>query len=203
MFKLSLSLITFGGSALALFKLQDVPTWLRLVIISFAATSGIYALQHLPQAWDGLEYVAGRITTLVRGVPTIGNSVWTPRSEPSRPVPVRVAAPTHPPCVALAMSLTGQWAVDGGTAGCDAHSVVASRACAQKAGGPCHRVVSGSGWVAGVTCSVRTAKGDYSDSFTATGDSEADAYDRAFAAAARAGLQRPYCRAMAAVPPRR
>ncbi|HRD76523.1 MAG TPA: hypothetical protein PK264_11375 [Hyphomicrobiaceae bacterium] len=196
LFNLSISLITFGGSAYALIRADRIPGWAKGVAIAGVVISGLHLAMTLviqsPEIGHGISYIRTQLTGRL-GEPVRQDPSWTRTATP----PVAVA---YKPCVALAMSLTGQWAVDGGASGCEAHGATAARACAQKAGGPCSTHASGGNWVAGVTCAVQTVKGIYSRSFASNGDSEEDAYARAFASAERQGLQRPFCRPAIASP---
>ena len=57
LFKLVITFLAVGGSSYALFHLQKIPDWMKIVVVIFAITAAIEAAAHLPKAVDGLKQV--------------------------------------------------------------------------------------------------------------------------------------------------
>ena len=201
LFNLSVSLIAFGGSAYALIRTDKIPAWARNVSIATVVISGLHlimtAIISLPEMAHSISVFRWQISRVDSG-PRFPESARDPSLTRAATRPVAVP---HPPCVALAMSLTGQWGLDRGEAGCDAHRASAGQRCAQNAGGPCHTFTSGLDWVAGVMCVVRSFKGEHRKTYAAAGVSSAEAYSRAFASA-RAEFPLARCQEVIASPAR-
>jgi hypothetical protein len=224
-FKFVFAFLSVGGATYAFIKLNEAPLWLKLVSGVMAVAALIIALPELPRAVEAIKETADKVVAMLpsRPAPATAPSIQyqpqiatPPAPTYTAPTPIRAPTPaiyTPPPqpyppaaaptpkCAALVMGTRGGWGASSGTGlTCVERVDRARNTCtAHVSTGDCGNYASGRGWVAGVHCNAPIATGRKWNSFAASGDSEPEAFQRAFAVATSRGFDPSNCRRIVAI----
>jgi len=203
LFKFTLSFLAIGGASYALIKLNEAPAWLIAATLAMAGAALITSLPELPRA---IAAVQQTMKTLTESRPTLSTlrqysePVSATKPPPSstelwvqrRDEPVR-RAPQEQKCAALVMSALGGW---GGSAGsdlpCSGRLSRAQETCRRQVG-VCGNYAVGR-WVAGIHCRIRTPNSIRRNSFAGYGNTEANAFARAYQHSSTHGFHPAVCK---------
>jgi len=196
--KFTIAFLAVGGTTYALFKLNDAPGWLKAISVLMALAAILAVLPELPRGVEALRQ-SGRLVSEIFSAQSAPLARHDSVNAVRRPQEQAASSPMQ--CAAIAMSNTGGW---GGSAGaglsCPERLERAHIACKSiLSDGQCSSHAMGWTWVAGVHCLTRVSNEQYRNSFVRSGESEAIAFENAFAAATINGFDRESCRRKIAI----